>query len=161
MEEPAVVEIFVSWAHRNERVKSSLLELIKPRLGIARGWVFSWWEDSDLDIGSAWDPVIKSRLESCDYALQLISPDFFASRYIREYEIPPFVRGEKRTLPVGLVPVPFDGTADLLGVERLQVFRHRNRFFSELTSSAQREAFADALVSKILARLTADRTGDA
>lgn len=155
------VEIFVSWAHQNKRVKSLLLELVKTRLSIARGWEFSWWEDSDLDIGSAWDPAIKSRLYGCDYALQLISPEFFASQYIREYEIPPFVRGEKRALPVGLVPVPFDGTADLLGVEELQVFRFRDRFFSELTDSARRVKFADALVAKILAQIVADRTGDA
>lgn len=157
----SAIGIFVSWAHSDELAKTSLLNLVRPRLEIARDYTFSWWEDSDLEIGSAWDRDIKSRLEGCDYGLQLISPNFFASRYIREFEIPPFAQGEKRTLPVGLIPVPFDGTADLLGVERLQVFRHRGRFFSELTGRAQREAFADALVSKILARITGDRVGHA
>jgi hypothetical protein len=54
---------------------------------------------------------------------------------------------------VGLKPVPLDGSADLKGLQHVQVFRDdRGRWFSQ-TGGHIREAFADQLVAAMFAKL--------
>lgn len=153
------VRIFVSWSHRDARRKGALLGLVKDRVGLARDLLTDWWEDSDLVIGRGWHAGIGAEIEACDYGLQLVSPAFLNSGYIRDYEIPPFVglAARKGALPVGLVPVPFTPTTQMYGIEDLQVFRgHAGRFFSQCRDQDSKEAFADALAAKILDRFRRD-----
>jgi hypothetical protein len=149
--------LFLSWAHANERAKTDLVGLLEPRLAIQRGLQFYWWEDSHLRVGETWRRGILARLEECDYSLQLLSPEFFASTFITEVEVPPFVGEEpaKKVLPVGLVRFPMDGQAELLGIDEHQIFLLRGKYFSELDRRGKEE-FALRLAGEIARRVRGD-----
>ena len=157
MTEPArpIKRLFLSWAHRDVRLKSSLVASLAEQLRILRGVDFEWWEDSHINTGEAWRREILGRLNESDYAVQLTSPSFFASNFIVKHELPPFTTGEphKGALPVGLRPVPLDGQAELYGIDRLQIFRLDGKCFSELTSAAHRDRFARELAADIQRRV--------
>ena len=37
------IQLFLSWAHDDAKLKESFLKLLEPRLGNARNHVFTWW----------------------------------------------------------------------------------------------------------------------
>lgn len=101
------IRVFISYSHKDEALRDSL----DTHLSNLR-WdgVISSWYDRQLTAGMQWDDKIKAELESADIILLLISPDFIASQYCRDVEIPMALqRHESRQACV--VPVilrPFD-----------------------------------------------------
>lgn len=109
---------FVSYAHADQAQTRRLLDLLAPRLAIARGFRFSHWIDDRIGVGERWTDEIRKPL-----------------------------------VPVMLKPIPMDGAADLAGLEQLQILRNREgRSFSQ-TRGPTADAFAEQLVSAILAKL--------
>lgn len=153
-EEPTV-RIFLSWAHANNALKNRFIDLLMPRLKIVKGLRFEWWEDSHLWPGDGWREQIAARASEADYALQLISPEFFASETIINLELPPFVGPTAKggCLPIGLSRVSFNGDQDLHGLEPMQVHLHDgSRFFNEL-NGPNPARFANAAATKIRQRV--------
>jgi hypothetical protein len=150
----AEAKLFLSWCHRDLALKQDLLERLEPNLAILDGVKFWWWEDSHLQIGEEWRRGILSRVAQCDYGLLLLSPGFFASKFITTEELPRFVGSAavKGALPVLLRAVPLDGSRTLHGVEHHQIFTERGKSYAELTG-AERDAFATHLASEIAARI--------
>jgi TIR domain len=149
------IRMFVSWAHDDKKLVSSLLRRLEPRLRIATRLRFQLWRDSDLELGQQWFPTIEQRLAQCHCGLQLLSPSFFDSDFIVEHELTPFV-GPSATangLPVGLVYLPLDGSMRMHGVEDLQVFTLDGRWYNQLTTDQQRDQFAAELTRKIIGAL--------
>lgn len=147
--------LFLSWAHADVTLKTKLVALLSDQLRIMRGVRFEWWEDSHINSGEQWRREILTRLDESDYTVQLTSPSFFASRFIVEHELPPFVgeRPLKAALPVGLRPVPLTGEAELHGLDRLQIFKLDGKCFSELTTGAQRDRFVRELAGEMRRRI--------
>ncbi len=156
---------FVSYARADRADAGRLLGLLQPRLAIMRGFGFSHWIDDAIAVGERWTDAIDDALSSCDFGLLLLSPAFFASGFIRREELPVFIEqtrtpaGQARTrvrkplVPVLLKQVPLDGSADLAGLEQLQVFRDReNRSFAQ-TRGHVRDAFASHLARAIATKL--------
>lgn len=151
---PVSARVFLSWAHEDRAAKERLLTLLMPRLSIVKGLDLRWWADSDLRTGEAWRRSIVARLGECDYALQLLSPNFFSSSFIIEEELPPFVGTHpmKGALPVALEGFPLDGTAELFGVDSLQIFMLDGRSFGE-TPVRRRPEFCNKLADAIRRRI--------
>jgi hypothetical protein len=164
---PQDLTYFVSYARADRPQTGRLLDLLAPRLAIARGYRFAPWIDDRIEVGERWTDAIGAALVGCDFGLLLLSPSFFASGFIRREELPTFLerianpgagteaetRIRKPLVPVMLKPIPLDGSADLAGLEQLQVFRDRDgRAFTE-TRGHTADAFADQLVAAMLAKL--------
>jgi hypothetical protein len=79
----------------------------------------------------------------------LLSPGFLASRFIVSEEIPPFTGDGpmKGVFPVGLKPIPLDGTARLHGIDKFQIFRLNGKFYTE--RGVDRDSFASQLAVRI------------
>jgi len=94
-------------------------------------------------VGEKWHDSIQVGLAESAIGLLMVSPAFLASKYVREHELPKFVGAEalKPLIPVGLAPVDFQ-RQDLKGLQDHQIFRLDGKFFTELTTQAQRERFA-------------------
>lgn len=93
--------LFYSYAHEDKSLRDRLeksLALLK-RQGIIEGW-----HDGVIKPGSEWDKQIIHRLHQADLILLLISPDFIASDYIWDTELPLAMerhqKGEARVIPV-------------------------------------------------------------
>lgn len=77
-------KIFISYSHRDEKFKDDL------QIGLAslknNGHIAAW-DDRAILAGEEWDHQIKDALYQADIIILLVSPDFLASRYVREQEI--------------------------------------------------------------------------
>ncbi|WP_157817376.1 toll/interleukin-1 receptor domain-containing protein [Candidatus Thiodictyon syntrophicum] len=160
---------FVSYAHADQAPTGRLLDLLAPRLAIARGYRFRHWIDDRIAVGERWTDAIGAVLAGCDFGLLLLSPSFLASGFIRREELPTFIerisnpgggagseaetRIRKPLVPVMLKPIPLDGSADLAGLDQLQLFRDRERRAFTETRGHTADAFADQLVAAMLTKL--------
>jgi TIR domain len=79
------VRVFISYSHKDEALRDSLATHLSNLQ--AQGIISSWY-DRQLTAGTQWDDKIKAEMEAADIILLLISPDFMASKYCREVEIP-------------------------------------------------------------------------
>ncbi len=160
------LKFFVSYARDDQPQVDQLLRLLGPRLSIANGFDFTTWLDRSIVVGNQWRQEIEAAMVGCDAGLLLLSPAFFHSHFITAEELPHFLettaaglRIKKPVVPVGLKPIPLDGSARLRGIEQLQIFRDRQaRWFSEARGHL-RERWVDELTAAIIAKFTATAGG--
>ena len=157
------VKLFLSWAHADQVLKEDLVSRLTPRLKNVKRHDFARWEDSHILAGGEWGEEIDSRFDESDYVIQLVSPAFLASDFIRDHEIPG--RGKtphKPTLPLMLKNVPLNGDYEFHGIDKHQIFFLRGangkpRVYGDLGRDAQKDRFANEFVNAIIRR--ADKLG--
>ena len=157
------VKLFLSWAHADQVLKEDLVSRLTPRLKNVKRHDFARWEDSQILAGVEWSEEIDSRFDESDYVIQLVSPAFLASDFIRDHEIPG--RGKtphKPTLPLMLKNVPLNGDYEFHGIDKHQIFFLRGangkpRVYGDLGRDAQKDRFANEFVNAIIRR--ADKLG--
>jgi hypothetical protein len=106
MTEPnAPVEIFISYAHKDESFKDDLVEHLAV---LRKTGVISDWNDRDIDAGAEWEEAINENLEKAQLILLLVSPSFLASRYCWSIEmeraLARHASGSARVIPIILRP---------------------------------------------------------
>ncbi|KJE20417.1 TIR domain [Frankia torreyi] len=154
MGERVQVSMFLSWCHSDADAKQALLGQL--HLDGLAGVRAEWWEDSHLQIGEDWRRQTLDQLAKCDYGLLLLSPGFFASRFILDVELPRLLGPDvDKVLPVMLKRVPIDGSWDLHGVDTRHIFTSKGRCFTE-TRGPSRERFALDLATEIRRRVLSD-----
>jgi uncharacterized protein YjbI with pentapeptide repeats len=159
-----VVRFFVSYAHDNRTLVEALVKELSTHFAASARYELIPWIDQDILVGENWRKSIEQAIHGCDFGLLLVSPAFFASKFIREKELPHFVGSEddskcKPVLPVGLVPVSF-GSHDLKGLGEHQVFlmrteRTEGRYYDQLQAGAKKREFVHKLYLAIEKRLNA------
>jgi TIR domain len=84
MSTPEPVEVFYSYSRKDLELQESL----KTHLGtLRRQKIISGWDDRELVGGEEWDHAIKSKLNTADIILLLVSPDFINSDYCYDIEV--------------------------------------------------------------------------
>ncbi len=147
------INFFVCYSHRNHELVESFLEKLIDVLAPSANYEYSIWKDNKIELGADWNEEILTARDNCDLGLLLISPSFLASKYITETELPEFVSGKKRAIPVMLQPVSFK-KHDLKGLGRKQIFRLKHTGFTKPRSyyecsSKRRNDFVLELFEKI------------
>lgn len=86
---PLKNKIFISYAHADEEWLTS----IKIHLRSLQKYVggFDYWDDKRLRTGDRWKEEIEKALQSASAAILLVSPDFLASDFIANNELPPIL----------------------------------------------------------------------
>jgi TIR domain len=150
--------LMLSWAHKDQRDASALMRLLTPHLSILRDVEVELWSDAELALGGRFEREIVERIDWADYGLLLVSESYLASKFVTEIELPRFVgpTADRGALPVALRPLPFDGSRELRGLEKTQIFHYRGKAFSELNRPGQ-DAFARELATRIRDRILRDR----
>ena len=106
-----------------------------------------------------WSEEIGSRYDESDYVIQLVSPAFLASDFIRDHEIPG--RGKtphKPTLPLMLKNVPLNGDYEFHGIDKHQIFFLRGSngkalAYGDLRGNAQKDRFTNEFIHTIIRRV--------
>ncbi|MBD2564444.1 MULTISPECIES: GUN4 domain-containing protein [Nostoc] len=101
------VRVFISYSHKDEALRDSLATHLS---NLQWQGIISSWYDRQLTAGTEWNDKIKNELESADIILLLISPDFIASKYCRDIEIPMALKQHelKQAYVVPVILRPFD-----------------------------------------------------
>jgi hypothetical protein len=158
------VRFFVSYAHADHKAKDDLLKRLGHLFGSAKNYRLLGWQDGDILLDGKWHGQIQVAIAACDFGLLLVSPAFFASGYIKAYELPLLIAQDpaapyaiKRIAAVALKPIVFDGAMDLLGVDEYQIFHDAGgKAYQQRGSANTRDAFALQLFRKIVEMLDAN-----
>jgi hypothetical protein len=98
---PRPCRVFVSYARADELYRRRL-EVHLAQL--SRAGLVDVWSDQAVAAGSDWEHDIQHRLTTADIVILLVTPDFVASRYCFENELPQALRRNEeegvRILPV-------------------------------------------------------------
>jgi WD40 repeat protein len=156
-----LVRYFVCYAHEDRKLKDDLLGRLRHFFGSAKEYRFLGWEDGDIELGSDWHEQIQRAVAACDFGLLLVSPAFLCSSYIGQDELPHFVAADpfrltqqKRAAPVALKPIRLDGSMDLKGLERRQIFYDSNgKAYGSQTGLRQKDDFTNQIFGKIVQML--------
>ena len=100
------VNVFLSYAHRDERLRE---ELEKHLAALRRSAVITSWHDRRITPGAELDGEVDRHLQTSNLILLLISPDFINSDYCYRRELRAALKrhasGEVRVIPIILRPV--------------------------------------------------------
>jgi hypothetical protein len=123
-------EVFISYAHEDAEWKDRLVTFLRV---IEKHGAIHTWDDGRLRPGDSWRTDITAAMKRATIAVLLLSPDFLASRFIRDEELPLLLKRRDKegivVLPVVVRPCSWTLVEDLAGI---QVFPGEGQVLSSL-----------------------------
>ncbi len=136
--------IFISYSHRDVQFKDEMLRHlhILERQGVAK-----FWDTSLIPAGADWANEIKNAIDQSEVAILLVSPDFLASDYVLDQELPALLKRAKNrnTLVLPILVRPTQWTS----VPELAQFQFLNDVRLPLSASSQRDEEYVKIAKKI------------
>ncbi len=153
-------QLFISYAHEDRAWCERIRKYLKPAedAGSIRIWV-----DGRIDPGQTWEAEIEDNLARSAIALLLVTPNFLASRYIKDKELP-WLLTRRAHDKLEIVPVliehgltaqyayPYqdtDGQEQALRLSDIQFLSPGGKAIAQLDTS-QQNLFIDELARRIL-----------
>jgi hypothetical protein len=135
--EAAGVPLFVSYCHADRELKAELDVRLKI---LRRRQIISNWDDGMIPDGEPWNEEILRHLEEAKIILLLVSPEFMASDYIGEHEVPLAMKlhekKETTVIPIKLRRCNWDPEP----YAKLQGPRHGEPIVGEIDTKHARDA---------------------
>jgi internalin A len=85
----AMKKLFISYSSKNTDFMKRFTTHLQP---LKRNGAIDFWHDRMIEPGTRWDESIKNELNSSDIIIFLLSPDFIATNYIFDVEIPAAIK---------------------------------------------------------------------
>jgi TIR domain len=92
---------FISYAREDRRAREYVVLALQP---LVRNSHLALWFDTEMKAGEEWETGIMAELNRSDIFLPLLSPDFLASRFCMEVELPRALELE-RAGQIAIVPL--------------------------------------------------------
>ena len=111
-------KVFISYSHKDASWMERLRVHLEP---LERTGLLDFWFDEDIEPGDDWFAAIEKAIDETRVAVLLISPDFLASEFIAEHELPRILkaaeRGTLRVLPLYIAASNVGVMQDLSGFQ--------------------------------------------
>ncbi|MFX1401866.1 MAG: toll/interleukin-1 receptor domain-containing protein [Promethearchaeota archaeon] len=127
--------VFISYSHKDKEWLERVLKHLKP-IGKLRD--INIWDDTLIMPGENWKTEIGESLNSSKVVILIISPDYLASDFILENELPQVLDAAKTKgtviLPIIISPCRYDL---LLSISNLQFINDPNKEVLSMLSEAE------------------------
>ncbi len=131
--------VFVSYSRKDVPWVKRLYEHLRPLTATGD---FELWTDADIALGENWRTAVQRSIESASAVVLIISPDYLASDFIANIELPSLLRAaQERALPIYPILVRPVAIAGALGA--LQTVNPDGEPLNQLPHWVQEEVMAE------------------
>jgi hypothetical protein len=132
-------QVFVSYSHRDKYWLERLQVHLRP---LERRGLLVRWDDTRIAAGQRWRQEIKAAIDAAAVAILLVSPDFLASDFIDNDELPPLLKAAEEegtvVLPLIISPCAFSRTPSL---SQFQAVNPPSETLKGMTEAQQDQTF--------------------
>ncbi|WP_228057979.1 COR domain-containing protein [Nostoc sp. LEGE 12447] len=134
------VEVFISYSHQDQEWLTKLQKHLKP---IIRNQNLLVWDDTKIQAGAEWSKEIENALAAAKIAVLLVSPNFLASDFIHENELPPLLNAaQAKGLTIIWIPLSFSSYEET-EIEQYQSAHPPNQPLDSLNPAQENKAWVD------------------
>lgn len=140
--------LFHSYSHADGKTIQPAFERLDA-LETASPDRLAQWSDRQILPGNLWRKMINSGLANCQVGILWISPNFLASSFIGDIELPELMnpytgQNNGHVIPALLTETPRILLSDR-GLDHLQLYRHKKKSFQQMNGNAEKSAFITGL----------------
>lgn len=133
-------KVFISYSHVDKKWVDKLCTVINP---LERGSRITLWDDRRIKVGTEWRDEIKKALASTKVAVLLVSPDFLASDFIAQHELPPLLdAAQQEDILIVWIPVRASMYKEA-GIEKYQAAINPEKPLAQMRKHKQEEALVE------------------
>ncbi|WP_392481587.1 COR domain-containing protein [Nostoc sp. C110] len=133
-------QVFISYSHKDKKWFDDLKTHLEP---LIREQNLKLWDDTQIKPGAVWRDEIQAALASAKVAVLLVSPNFLASKFISQNELPPLLEAAKaegvKILWIPLRASNYKATA----IEKYQAAHPTDRPLNTIMGGKRDQAWVD------------------
>jgi hypothetical protein len=133
-------QVFISYSHQDQQWLTELQKHLKPMI---RNHKLAVWNDTNIQPGAEWRKEIEEALAAAKVAVLMVSPNFLASDFINDNELPPLLNtAQAKGLTIIWIPLSFSSYRET-EIEKYQAAHPPNQPIDSLSSAEQNRAWVD------------------